>query len=156
MLHVCMLMTLVSMVTLLRLAPEAPAELPDPILLVATDAPAYATGAAITFTLVLDNPHDVPMTLEFPSEQRFDLAIFSEDRELWRWAADRDFSDTESEQTFPAGVTLLGRVTWNGREASGASPPPGTYRAVGTLATIGTPRRGNELLLPLTGVDGGD
>lgn len=156
MLHVCMLMTLVSVVMLLRLAPEEQAASPGPILLVATDAPAHATGAAITFSLSLDNPSDFPVTLGFSSEQRLDLAIFSEERELWRWAAGRDFADTESEETFPPGVMLLGRITWNGRAASGDPLPPGSYRAVGTLTATGAQRQSSELLLRLTRGDGVD
>jgi hypothetical protein len=128
---------------------------PRPILLVATDAREYVPGATITFSVALDNPSDVPVTLSFPSEQRFDLAILSEERgdqerELWRWAADRDFADSETEQTFLPGVTLLGRVAWNGRDASGNSLPPGEYRAVGTLPAMSEPRRGNDVVIRLS------
>lgn len=156
MLHVCMVVMLISTIVVLRLAPGEEAAARVPVLLVASDAPTYATGATVTFSVALDNPGDVPVTIEFSSDRRFDLAIFSEERELWRWGADRDFADTESEQTFPPGVTLLGRVTWNGREANGALPQPGTYRAVGTLTTLAAPRRGNEVLLRLTEGDNAD
>jgi hypothetical protein len=119
------------------------------VLLVATDAPEYRPGAAITFTLAVENPSDAPTTVETSSAQLFDVQVFDGEHEVWRWSADRDFADAETERTFPPGLTLLDHVTWNGRDTSGKVLSVGTYRAVGSLTTTGAPHRGNEILIRL-------
>ena len=78
------------------------------------------------------------------------LSCFAEQREVWRWAADRDFAQAETERTFPTGLTLLVRVTWGWRDSSGVTLRPGVYQVHGTLATV--PRQpGNLLLVELLG-----
>jgi len=55
----------------------------------------------------------------------------------------------DSEQAIAPGVTLLGRVTWDWRDATGAPLVPGAYRLVGSMS--GTPPvEGNVLLIELS------
>jgi hypothetical protein len=71
------------------------------------------------------------------------------DVEVWRWSADRDFAQVESEQAMAPGLTLLGRVTWDWRDATGAPLAPGAYRLVGSMS--GTPPvEGNVLFIELS------
>jgi uncharacterized protein (DUF58 family) len=144
-------LTLVIMLAALPNRPSvAVAEPPSLVLMLATDVPAYPAGAPVTFTVAVDNRGDAPVTLVFPSAQLFDIAVLAEQREVWRWAADRDFAQAETERTFPTGLTLLGRVTWDWRDSSGVTLRPGVYQVQGTLATV--PRQpGNLLLVELLG-----
>jgi hypothetical protein len=134
-------------------APAA-AQAPALVVVLASDRPAYTVGTMATFTLAVDNPSDTSVMLTFPSEQRYDVVAFVGEVEVWRWSAGRDFADAESERSFPPGVTLLGRVTWDWRDASGAPLPPGTYRLVARL-TAAPPQAGNVLEIPLEPVVGG-
>lgn len=127
-----------------------PVQTPGLVLLLATDAPEYLAGATVTFTVAVDNRGETPVTVAFPSAQLFDVAVLAEQREVWHWSADRDFAQAETERTFPPGLTLLGRVTWDRRDSSGVSLRPSVYRVQGTLATV--PRQpGNVLLVELLG-----
>jgi hypothetical protein len=115
---------------------------------VATDQPSYQLGAIATFSLAVDNPSDVPLTMTFPSAQLYDLSVLKGDQEVWRWSDERMFATVLTDRTFPPGVTLLGRETWDWHGGDGAPLPPGTYRVVGSLATS-PPRLGNNLDLSL-------
>jgi intracellular proteinase inhibitor BsuPI len=121
---------------------------PPLVMLLATDQSSYQPGATVTFSLAVDNPGPVPVRATLPSGQRYDLAVFAGEAEVWRWSADRDFADAEAERSFSPGVTLLGHVTWEWRDTAGAPLPPGTYRVVGEL-TATPPRTGNVLQISL-------
>ena len=76
--------------------------------------------------------------------------LLAEQQEVWRWSADRDVAQVDTERTFPPGVTLLDRVTWERRDASGVRLQPGVYQVQGSLATA-PPQPGNVLLIELRG-----
>ena len=123
---------------------------PDPslVLLLASDQPAYGQGATATFTIAVDNPGSAPAALTFPSAQVYDVVVLAGETEVWRWSADRMFAAVVTERSYPPGLTLLGRESWNWRDAAGAPLPPGTYRVVASLAT-NPPRPGNVLEIEL-------
>ena len=68
---------------------------PGLVLILATEAPEYSAGAAVTFTVAVDNRGDAPVTIVFPSAQVFDITAYSEQRDVWRWSANK---------SFPAGI----------------------------------------------------
>jgi len=129
-------------------SPGAAAQ-PDPqptlTLLVATNGSVPCQGGAMTITVAVDNPSDAAVLVRFPSGQRFDLAVYADSAEVWRWSAQRNFSDEEAEVSFPPGLTLLGRPTWDGRDANGVSVGLGSYRLRGFLSA--TPVTSNLLML---------
>jgi hypothetical protein len=133
--------------------PDAPlasgaAQGPPLVILLAADRAAYRVGESATFTVAVDNTGPAPVPVMFASGRRYDVVAMAGDAEVWRWSADRDFPDAEAELSFPPGVTLLGRVAWDWRDATGAPLSPGSYRLVGTLT--GTPSlSGNVLLIEL-------
>lgn len=89
----------------------------------------------VLFALRITNPHDAPVSVVFPTGQTYDFAVRdAAGRQLWRWSADRGF--TQAVQTRPiapaatwefgerwvrpAGVT--GELTATGRLASTSHP----------------------------------
>jgi len=147
-LRIVVLAIVAILVTLLVWPLPAGAQTPGLVLLLATDAPEYEPGATVSFTVAVDNPTDAPVTVTFPSAQLFDITVSAEQGEVWRWSAERDFAQAEVERTFPSGVTLLGRTTWDLRDASNTPLPAGLYQIQGALATA--PRQqGNVLLVRL-------
>jgi hypothetical protein len=118
------------------------------VVLLASDRTAYDGAAAVTFTIAVDNPTNAPVTLTFPSGQIYDLAVSAGDAEVWRWSADRAFTQALSERSFPPGLTLLGRETWNWVDNGGSPLPSGTYRVVGAVASS-PPQSGNPVEVEL-------
>lgn len=121
---------------------------PEPVVMLATDRLAYEPGVPVAFAIAVDNPADAPVTLTFPSRQTYDIVVLDGEREVWRWSSDRFFATAMTELTVPPGVVLLGRERWDGRDASGAPVPVGTYRVVANLAT-NPPKPGNAVELRL-------
>jgi hypothetical protein len=97
----------------------------------ALDAPTYEAGDVVHMQvrLTLRNTHLKPVTLLFPSSQRYDLRVWNDKREtVYTWSADKLFAQVVGQEvvsgertfTFTADVPNL---------------PPGRYVAEGFLST---------------------
>ncbi|WP_420126677.1 BsuPI-related putative proteinase inhibitor [Longimicrobium sp.] len=87
-------------------------------------------GDTVILTLQVTNPSAAPVAFTFPSGQSYDFAIRAGGAEVWRWSADRGF--TQAVRT----VTLAPGETWTFGERW--APPPGTrgeFTAVGRLTS---------------------
>ncbi len=115
-------------------------------LLVAADRASYAPGEPVRAVVRLQNLGEAPVTLAYPSAQRFELAVLDEDgREIGRWGADRAFLQVLGEETLPPGESL-------GWEAELPAPDaPGPFHLQARI-----PAQGVSLLttLPLEVVSG--
>lgn len=120
------------------------------VLLVATDRPTYQAGSTVTMTVAVDNPGPTDVTATFSSGQVYDLVVSQGQREVWRASAGQGFTQALVDRSFPPGLTMLGRTTWEWRAEDGSTVPAGAYRLEGRLATI-PPQTGNVLELVLVG-----
>jgi len=92
----------------------------------------YAVAEPIALTLRVRNSTDAPITLRFATGQRYDFVIESAaGAEVWRWSADRAFTQAQGAQIAPPGWELDYNETFGGRLA------PGTYRVRGLLTSVG-------------------
>jgi hypothetical protein len=99
---------------------------------VAVARAAYAAGEPIALTLGVKNPTDLAVTLRFATGQRYDFVIESAaGAEVWRWSAERAFTQVLGEQIVPPGWELNYNETFAGRLA------PGTYRVRGIVPSMG-------------------
>jgi hypothetical protein len=99
---------------------------------VAVGRAAYAAGEPIALTLGVKNPTDLAVTLRFATGQRYDFVIESAaGAEVWRWSAERAFTQVLGEQIVPPGWELNYNETFAGRLA------PGTYRVRGIVPSMG-------------------
>jgi hypothetical protein len=108
------------------------AEAPEVAFTVALDAPVYqaAESLNILVRLTLRNTHSQPVTLTFPSGQRYDVRIWNDRGQVvYTWSADKLFPQVftmekvgPSEKTFPFVATV-------------PNLPPGRYVAEAWLAT---------------------
>jgi hypothetical protein len=115
-----------------RATSGAVADLADLTVRVAPARTTYAAGEPITLTLGVRNPTDVAVTLRFATGQRYDFVIESAaGAELWRWSAERAFTQVLGEQIVPPGWELNYNETFAGRLA------PGTYRVRGIVPSVG-------------------
>lgn len=121
---------------------------PAVTLLLATDRAISRTRDSVTFILAIDNAGPGDVTLSFSSSQVYDVRVMAGDAEVWHWAGDRGFGQVITDRTFPPGVTLLGRETWDWRDLAGKPVLPGAYRAVPSLEIM-PPQAGNAIELTL-------
>lgn len=100
-------------------------------LSVQVDRTACAPGATLVATIAVLNDGADPVTLSFPSAQRYELALRdASGAQRWRWSADRTFAMMLAEETLPAGELL----TWHERVPMPAET--GRYELTATLCTI--------------------
>lgn len=92
-------------------------------------------GDTVLLALRVTNPAESSVPVTFPTGQTYDFAVRdAAGRELWRWSADRGF--TQAVQTRP----IAPAATWEFGERW--VPPPGTrgeLTAVGRLASSSHP-----------------
>jgi hypothetical protein len=98
-------------------------------LLLKADKSTYAPGEPIALTLEVANRGPHPVTLNFRTNQRYDIVIRdSQGREVWRWSAEQMFAQVLGEEILPPGTgTLTYGITLRERLA------PGRYTAVGII-----------------------
>ncbi|HEV7861284.1 MAG TPA: BsuPI-related putative proteinase inhibitor [Acidimicrobiia bacterium] len=92
------------------------------------------TGKAVTWTLNVENRRQEAVTLRFSSGKEGDVALRSGDREVYRWSANRVFSQALRE------VQVAARATHSVRlEESGMTVAPGEYDLVAEVAADPAP-----------------
>lgn len=67
---------------------------------------------SVQFTYQVTNVSDQPVTLTFPSAQRFDVRVTQDGREIWRWSADRMFAQMLGEERLDADETRQYTAVW--------------------------------------------
>ena len=79
-----------------------------------------AVGSDVRLTLHITNTSDQPLELRFSSGQTHDFAVTdSTGRELWRWSADRMFTQALQTRVIGAGQSVNYEERWNPGGATG-------------------------------------
>ncbi|HEU0302609.1 MAG TPA: BsuPI-related putative proteinase inhibitor [Longimicrobium sp.] len=105
-----------------------PPQPPPPALV--TSLHVETAADTVVLALRVTNPHQAPVQVAFLSGQTYDFAVLGGGREIWRWSADRGF--TQAVQT----LTLEPGGTWSFGERW-VRPPGirGELTAVGRLTS---------------------
>lgn len=74
---------------------------------------------SVRFVLQVTNAGTQPVPLEFSSGQSFDFVVMQGARELWRWSADRMFTQAMRSETLAPSETRTFTATW--------APPAGVH-----------------------------
>ena len=91
------------------------------------------TGGAVALDLIVANAGAEPVVLTFGTSQRYDFVVLGEDgAEVWRWSADRMFTQAVAEEEVPAGAALEYHEAW-------PQAGPGRFRVVATVESIDHP-----------------
>lgn len=90
-------------------------------------------GDTVVLTLQVTNPSAGPVAFTFPSGQTYDFVIRSGGAELWRWSADRGFTQALRTVTVAAGETWTFSERW--------TPPPGTRGELTAVARLASSDR---------------
>lgn len=91
---------------------------------------------SVRLVLHVTNPSSRPAVLEFSSGQRYDFAVRTEaGADVWRWSADRSFTQALGSETIAPGGTLDYAAVW----LPGART--GSFVAIGELTSTSHPVR---------------
>ena len=100
-------------------SPNGPPSVPPPPVVVrpSSELPASLSAtmdSLVTLTFTLKNPSSDAIKVTFPSGQRYDFIATDSTtgRDVWRWSADKSFTQALSEQTVPANGTLVFIAQW--------------------------------------------
>jgi hypothetical protein len=90
----------------------------------------YSIGEDLTSELSLQNTVTTPITIAFPSSQKFDFLVADRGgKELYRWSGDKAFLTVISEVTLSPGQAIDEQLSWKIRDV-----PPGDYMVTGETA----------------------
>ncbi len=93
-----------------------------------------SVGAEVGLSLHVTNTSDQPLEVRFASGQTHEFAVLDAGgREVWRWGADRMFTQALQTRTIAAGQTVTYEERW---APAGAS---GRFTAVGRLTSTNVP-----------------
>lgn len=73
---------------------------------------------SVRFVLQVTNAGTTAVPVTFPSGQSADFTVLRDGREIWRWSAERGFTQAVRQESFAPGETRSFEGTW--------TPPPGT------------------------------
>jgi hypothetical protein len=109
-------------------------------LRLASDRPSYPPGAPVSLSLTVTNPGNEPVTLQFSSGQKYDFEVRRAGQVVWRWAADRMFTQALTSLTLGPGERKVFAETWKQVANDGQAAPGGTYEVVAILTTMVKPQ----------------
>ena len=93
-----------------------------------------SVASGVRLTLHFTNSTDTPLELRFPSGQTHDFVILdASGAEVWRWSADRMFTQALQTRALAPGESLAYEERWSPGNAAG------TFTAVGRLASSNHP-----------------
>lgn len=98
------------------------------------ESTSFVQGEKIKLSMELTNNHDTAVTLNFDTGQKFDFHIeSSQGMELWRWSADKGFTQAQTELTIQAGETIAVSDIWDQTLSGGGSIEIGNSTAYGSF-----------------------
>ncbi|PKM81149.1 MAG: hypothetical protein CVU89_10215 [Firmicutes bacterium HGW-Firmicutes-14] len=97
----------------------------------ATEKEIYFPGEPVRMYLAKTNFSLLPVTLRYPTTQRYDFSITGPGGEIWRWSADRLFNPVIEQVILGPGQHRLYAAEWPQTTHSGERISPGVYRVTG-------------------------
>jgi hypothetical protein len=88
-----------------------------------------------TFTLQACNPNDSSVAVTFPSGQRYDFEVRSNNALVWRWSDGMAFTQMYGQESWAPKQCKTYTATWNGTNSSGGVAPTGGYTVTGILTS---------------------
>lgn len=121
-----------------RAQTETPERLPPPVTVtLTTDRVYYRPGEPVVMRLVLRNVGTEPVTLFFPSSQRYDFVVrhITTGEVVWNWSFDRYFLFVMGAETLAPGETRVMTEEWKQQTNAGSQVRTGIYRLESVLPT---------------------
>ncbi len=89
-------------------------------------------GDGVEFSFSVVNAGDTPVEFTFRDACRADFAVYTDDREIWRYSDEKSFAQTLSTAEFQPGETATFDARW-------PDPRPGEYTGEATLRVAERP-----------------
>jgi hypothetical protein len=102
-----------------------------------TDKQTYLPGEDVRIQLSITNSGSAPAVFNFANGQRYDFAVNSGRREVWRWSRGRAFAQTASTVTLSPGETLNFREPWPGVDNINLPVEAGNFTVAGWITAAG-------------------
>jgi hypothetical protein len=112
-----------------------------PICAVKMPRDTFPLGQPVDLTLIVGNPGNTPLDLTFTSGKQHDFVVRdAAGQELWRWSADKAFTQMIQRVTWPPGFSAEIAATWD-QTLRGGGPPlrEGLYQVVGEVKAQNLP-----------------
>lgn len=113
---------------------------------VETDKDEYAPGEDVAIRLRVENDSDKPISLTFPTSQRYDIIISKDGKEVWRWAYEKVFAMAITVLKMNPGEVLSFEERWRQIDNTGNDAGPGDYKIKGVLKVKGRPISGTKII----------
>lgn len=92
----------------------------------------HPSADSVVFVLAVTNATLQPLALQFSSGQSYDFTVADAGREVWRWSADRMFTQALRSETLGPGETRTWRERWTPDPALHGHALTATARLVST------------------------
>jgi hypothetical protein len=109
-------------------------------LLLSADRGTYPVGTPVRLTFAIANSGPAPVTLQFATSQKYDFEVRRGGQTVWRWSADRMFTQALTSLTLAPGARQTFAQTWKQQDDRGQPVTAGEYEAIATLTTMGRPQ----------------
>jgi len=96
-----------------------------------TDKNNYSLGDPVRITLSMQNISFRPVTLTYPTTQRYDFIVNGVDGIAWQWSAEKYFAQVVEQKTLWPGQGLSYTETWGQKNNQGRPVSSGYYRITG-------------------------
>ncbi len=104
-----------------------------------TDRDEYSSGEDVKILLRVENNDDKPVSLTFPTSQRYDIIITKDGKEVWSWAYEKVFAMAITILKVKPGEALSFEDRWRQTDNTGNDAVPGNYKIKGVLKVKGIP-----------------
>lgn len=95
-------------------------------------------GEPVRMRLFLQNRSPFPVTLFYPSSQRYDFLVSGMTGKVWQWSEDRFFNPAVTQVDQMPGQVLDYYEEWPLIDSAGNPVPPGIYRITGWSTFAGS------------------
>ncbi|MBI3038040.1 hypothetical protein HYY75_03160 [bacterium] len=95
------------------------------------DNPEVVSGETATFSLIVYNKSDKPLSLPFKTGHRWDMAVYHYDTQIWRSSNGQSWEEAPNSISILPRQTEIQRLSWKAIDRLGNPLPQGIYRAEG-------------------------
>jgi len=92
-------------------------------------------GEVATFTISIRNRTDKAVNIPFATGQRWDLAVWHYETQIYRWSQGKYWSETPHSIPVRPGVNETYKLAWRSIDRNSCALPQGDYRIVGMVMT---------------------
>lgn len=99
------------------------------------DKPEVVSGEIATFTITIRNKTDKPVSVYFPTGQRWDMAAYHDEVQIWRWSQGLRWEEAPHSIDIRPGFPESYKLAWRTVDRGNSPIPHGLYRVQGMVMT---------------------